>query len=78
MKSEHGDPNETLVEVISSETGGICTGFVLVATFMGEDGDRRIYCDTMRGQLCHESMGLLSWGLAIEQRRAQLTWEEDD
>lgn len=78
MNSDHGDPNDALINALASECGGVVTGFVLVATFIDDEGDRRIWTDTMRGQLCHETIGLLGWAHAIEEQRAQRAWEEDE
>lgn len=67
-------PEETSDKLLSAITecleGGMVTGFVVMVSFVDEDGDRRIYCDTMQDQRCHEGLGLLSYGLAVEQGKA--------
>lgn len=71
---------ETLGRCIAADSvGGIVTGFVVMATFVDADGDRRIYCNTARDMRCHETLGLLQYGLAVESERAARTvLDEDD
>lgn len=75
-------PEETSDRLLKAVTecigSGVVTGFVLVASFMDDDGDRRIYGETMQDQRCHETLGLLSYGLAVENRRAAQVLDEDD
>jgi hypothetical protein len=49
---------------------GMVTGFAIVASFLDEDGDQRIYGNCMNDQRCHATMGLLDYGLAVERARA--------
>lgn len=67
-----------LLAAITECTGGVVTGYVVVASFIDEDGDQRIYGNTMDDQRCHASLGLLSYGLAVEQGRAQSFHDYDD
>lgn len=53
------------------------TGFVVLAEFLNERGQRSIWCDTFEGQRCHQTLGLLSYGMAVESRRAALEVEDD-
>lgn len=81
---ENHDDNGTLSEAISAMTaqaiggGAMVTSYIVIASFITEDGDRNIITDTAYNQRCHESLGLLSWGLAVENARAADTWREDD
>lgn len=61
---------ETIGEHEDVEGDVIVTSFVLIAAFVGTDGDSHIYGDTLDGQRCHETLGLLSYGLALENQRA--------
>ena len=74
-----GDPDHRILDAITAnlEGSGIVTGFVLVAEFTDEDGDARIICDSMTDQRCHRSMGLLAFGMAVEEARAQDSWRGD-
>lgn len=65
------DDSAKLLEVISACTGGLVTGFVVVASFLDSDGDQRIYGNTLDDQRCHTTLGLLSYGLAVETARAK-------
>jgi predicted TIM-barrel enzyme len=57
----------------------IVTGFVVLAEFTGTDGVGRIYCDTLEGQRCHSTLGLLAYGTAVETHRAaQQVLDDDD
>lgn len=46
------------------------TGFVLLAEFVDDEGASHIYADTFEGQSCHETLGLLTYAVAVETRRA--------
>lgn len=46
------------------------TGFVVLAEFTDANGASHIFCDTLEGQRCHATLGLLAYGSAVEQRRA--------
>lgn len=48
----------------------LVTSYVLIASFIGDDGERSIYTDTTEGQRCHETLGLLAFATAIETHRA--------
>jgi hypothetical protein len=56
----------------SEEVAGevVVMSFVVIATFLGEGGDHLIYSNTMPGQRSHETLGLVSFGLARENARA--------
>lgn len=57
----------------------IVTGFVVMAEFLDESGEGRIFCDTLEGQRCHSTLGLLGYGTAVEtQRAAQHVLGEDE
>lgn len=79
MKGD-GDPDQLILDALQSyiEGAGIVTGFVVIAEFTDEDGDARIICDSMSNQRCHRSMGLLSFGLAVEEARVQDSSREDE
>lgn len=78
MRGERGDPDEAFLDVLQDQIDGMVTGFVVLAEFTDQDGDQRLYCDTMTGQRTHRTMGLLQFGLAIENRRAADAWSSDD
>lgn len=46
------------------------TGFVMLAEFTDANGSQHIYCDTLEGQRCHATLGLLAYGMAVEEHRA--------
>lgn len=48
----------------------LVTSYVLIAGFIDDTGDRAIYTDTADNQRCHETLGLLAFGTAVESRRA--------
>lgn len=48
---------------------GFLTGFVFFATYVDEDGDTCYWGDTMAGQTCTQSLGLIGAMGAIEKRR---------
>lgn len=54
----------------------LVSSYVLIASFIDDDGERSIYTDTPEGQRCHETLGLLAFGTAVESRRA--TDPDDD
>jgi hypothetical protein len=56
----------------------IVTQFVVLAEFLNSDGDRAIWCDTFEGQRTHQTLGLLAYGLAVENRRAADAVEDAD
>jgi hypothetical protein len=64
------ESSDRLLKAITECVGGMVTGFVVMASFMDDDGDRRIYSDTMQDQRCHETIGLLGFGIAVENERA--------
>jgi hypothetical protein len=64
------ESSDHLLKAITECVGGVVTGFVVMASFMDDDGDRRIFSDTMQDQRCHETIGLLGFGLAVENTRA--------
>lgn len=72
------ESSDRLLRAVTECVGGVITGFVVVASFMDEDGDRRIYSDTMQDQRCHETIGLLGFGLAVEEGRAVRSILDDD
>lgn len=79
MKSEHGDPDEAFLNVLQQQIGeGMVTGFVVIAEYTDADGDQLLYCDTFSGQRAHRTMGLLQFGLAVENEKAATAWLEDD
>lgn len=69
---------DVLLATISRVTGGMVTGFVLVAEFTDPEGERRIYGNTLNGQQSHSSLGLLGYGVAVETRRIQDCHFEDE
>lgn len=78
MRLSPEESSDRLLRAVSECVDGVVTGFVVMASFMDDDGDRRIYCDTMQDQRCHESLGLLSYGLAVENHRAATSLDEDE
>ena len=56
----------------------IVTQFVVLAEFLNSDGDRAIWCDTFEGQRTHQTLGLLAYGMAVENRRAANAVEDSD
>lgn len=72
------ETSDHILKAISECVDGIVTGYVMLCTFMDDEGERRIYCDTMPDQRCHETIGLLGFGQAIESRRAVKEWESDE
>jgi hypothetical protein len=51
-------------------TDVVITNFVVIAEFMDDTGERRLYTNTLEGQSCHTTLGLLVHSTAIEQYRA--------
>lgn len=79
MRDEQGDPDEAFLNTLQEQIGGgIVTGFVVIAEFSTSDGDQSLYCDTMTGQRTHRTMGLLQFGLAVENRKAVDAWVEEE
>lgn len=76
---ENFDDNGTLTGPIAALIGEgvMVTAYVVVASFIDANGEKNIITDTAADQRCHESLGLLSWGLAVENARAADTWRED-
>lgn len=76
---EDFNANGTLTGAIAAllDQGTFITSYVCIASFIGADGEKNIITDTASDQRCHESLGLLSWGLAVENARAAWTWRED-
>lgn len=75
-----GDPSGALLEALTSllEGRGMVTGFIVVAEFVDDDGDIRLWADTMADQRSHRSMGLLEWGLTVERARTTKVFLEDE
>lgn len=46
------------------------TAYVLIADFIGDEGEKRLYFDTMEDQRNHETLGLLDYGLTVERARS--------
>jgi hypothetical protein len=68
------DPIATVVRAHTDE-GALVTAYVVLASFVDRNGIASVYTETIDGQRCHETLGLLTFGLAIENRRAA---REDD
>jgi hypothetical protein len=64
-----GAITSTIAEHVET-TGVMVTNFVLLAAFVDEHGTGSIYTETAQDQRCHETLGLLTFGLALENRRA--------
>ena len=73
-----GDSEGVFLDALSKEVDGLVTGFVVLAEFVDADGDERIYCNTMSNQRAHRTMGLLSFGMAVEKRRVADAWAADE
>jgi hypothetical protein len=52
------------------------TGFVVLASFVTPDGTTHLFSDTQDDQTCHQTLGLLSFALAVENRRAADSMDE--
>jgi hypothetical protein len=63
---------DAITAAIRTNTGneGIVTAFALVAAFADGDGVTALYTETMPDQRCHETLGLLSFAVALENQRA--------
>ena len=48
----------------------LVTGFVIIAAFVDTTGEAHLYGETLDNQRCHETLGLLTYGLALENHRA--------
>jgi hypothetical protein len=53
----------------------VVTEFVVLASFVDARGERRIWGDSADDQRCHQTLGLLAYGTAVESARAL---EEND
>jgi hypothetical protein len=62
----------------SGETPGAVTEYVVLAAFVGADGEAKIWSDTAEGQQCHQTLGLLAYATAIESARAADADVEDE
>ena len=71
------DGADPILDAIQTVFGGMPIEYVVVANVLDDTGDTQICCDTHENQRNSTTLGLLSWGTAIEQRRAQQAWEED-
>lgn len=69
--------NGAISDAIHAETGGIVTSYVVLATFLDDDGAQRVYFDTMAEQRATDTLGLLSLATAVETRRAADWWLDD-
>lgn len=67
---------DTIAEHEDVDGEVVVTEFVLIAAFIGADGEGHIYGDTLDGQRCHQTLGLLAYGLALEN--ARVTDQGDD
>lgn len=67
-----------IAECRNITTPQIVTDYVVIASFMDEDGLRGIWEDTAEGQRCHQTLGLLAYGQAIESAHAVDEWEDDE
>lgn len=61
---------DPILDAIGGLVDGMVVGYVVIANFLGGDGASRVYVDSMENQRCHETLGLLAYGWAIENRRA--------
>jgi len=60
-------------------TGAVVTGFIVVASYVDQNGDRHAFGASNEGAHPHEVMGLLSYALAVEQQSvSRWTCEEDE
>lgn len=61
-----------LTAEVRDKTGdeGFVTAYVVVAAFTDPDGVSSVYTETMDDQRCHETLGLLAFGAALENNRA--------
>lgn len=73
-----GDPDDSLVNYASGQVAGFPTAILIVIEFTDEDGDTRLYCDTLRDQRANRTLGLLEWAATIERTKIAQTWLEDD
>jgi hypothetical protein len=54
----------------------LVTAYIVIAAFADDTGGGSLYTETMDDQRCHESLGLLAFGLAHENHRA-VTGDDD-
>lgn len=78
MKRDTPDDSTLLSALASVVPEGMVTSYIVVATYVDEDGDERIWSEAAPDQRCHQTMGLLSWGMAVENRHVGDMWAEDD
>lgn len=74
MVADHNGA-DPILDAIGSQVDGMVTGYVVIASFLDETGDSRIFSDALENQRCHQTLGLLSFAEAIEKRRAAKQWE---
>lgn len=77
MSLPEGESSDHLLGAISECVDGMITGFVVIAAFQDVEGERRIYCDTLQDQRCHETLGMLEFASAVERYRAVEVWREE-
>lgn len=70
---------DALTAEIRENTGGegLVTSYIVIAAFTDTDGAGSMYTESGENQRCHESLGLLAFGMAHEQQRA-LTGEDGE
>lgn len=80
-------PYDDLLSAITADVdedrngaGVVVTSFVVIGSFIDAEGDRHIYSNTMDGQRCHETLGLLAFAQAVEADHAvgQRSLGDDD
>lgn len=74
-------PSHRILDALTAEirenTGGegFVTAYIVIAAFTDAEGDSNLYTESGENQRCHESLGLLAFGMAHENARA-LTGED--
>lgn len=56
--SSAGDENDAIHHAIAQVTGGIPTAWIVLATYLDEEGTEKIFGDTAEGQVLTTSIGL--------------------
>jgi hypothetical protein len=66
------------IEEFRDEKNSTVMAYVLVAEFLDEVGDRRLFHDTFEGQRGVQTLGLLTYALTVEKRRVADLFMEDE
>ncbi len=75
---DSAEDDDRILGLLSELTGGIVTGFVVVAEFTDVDGEGRLYGNSLRNQRSHTTLGLLEYGATVERGRCDRAFFEDE